>query len=64
MRCGTKGNKRRSWDSPRFSWEGKPELNEVLLLSQPREFQKVSDRRIDSGRLSRCSKTPTVAYRA
>jgi hypothetical protein len=34
---------RRSGDPPRFSWEGKLELTEVLrFLSQPREFQKVS----------------------
>jgi len=43
---------RRSGDPPRCSWEGKLELTEVLrLLSQPREFQKVSTQENPEGSL-------------
>jgi len=43
---------RRSGDPPRFSWEGKLELTDALrLLSQPREFQKVSTQENPEGSL-------------
>ena len=43
---------RKSGDPLRFSWEGKLELTEVLrLLSQPREFQKVSTQENPEGSL-------------
>lgn len=49
-----RGRYRRSGDPPRFSWEGKLELTEVLrLLSQPREFQKVSAQENPEGSLRR-----------